>query len=54
MAVQRALNLDAQQIYELAENSFQASFLSELKKREMLAKLEKFRAKENYLTFLLR
>jgi adenosine deaminase len=54
MAVQRALDLNVQQIYELAENSFQASFLSEPKKREMLAKLEKFRARRTNLTFLPR
>ncbi|MEM3874725.1 MAG: adenosine deaminase [Candidatus Bathyarchaeia archaeon] len=43
IAVQKALGLNAQQIYELARNSFQASFLSEHEKREMLTRLEKFR-----------
>jgi adenosine deaminase len=43
MAVQKALGLNAQQVYELARNSFQASFLSENEKREMLSRLEKFR-----------
>ena len=47
MAVQKALGLSAQQIYELARNSFQASFLTENEKREMLARLEKFRAAES-------
>jgi|YelNatPaOPRAMG01_1025707.scaffolds.fasta_scaffold11605_4 adenosine deaminase len=43
MAVQKALGLNAQQIYELARNSFQASFLNENEKRKMLARVEKFR-----------
>ncbi|MEM2367559.1 MAG: hypothetical protein QXQ50_04915 [Candidatus Bathyarchaeia archaeon] len=46
IAVQRALRLDAHHIFELAKNSFQASFLSEQKKQEMLARLESFRARE--------
>ncbi|MGC8998583.1 MAG: adenosine deaminase [Candidatus Bathyarchaeia archaeon] len=43
MAVQRALGLNAQHIYELARNSFQASFLGESEKRETLAQLERFK-----------
>lgn len=45
LAVQKALGLNAHQIYTLAKNSFQASFLSASEKHDMLAKLEKY-AKE--------
>jgi adenosine deaminase len=46
LAVQKALGLDKHQIFELAKNSFQASFLGGHEKREMMAKLEKY-AKEH-------
>jgi len=46
LAIQKALGLDKHQIFELAKNSFQASFLGEHEKREMMAKLEKY-AKEH-------
>lgn len=45
IAVQKALGLNADCIFELARNSFLASFLSEQEKREMLAKLEAFRVR---------
>ncbi|MEM3090135.1 MAG: adenosine deaminase [Candidatus Bathyarchaeia archaeon] len=45
IAVQKALGLNADSIFELARNSFLASFLSEQKKREMLEKLEAFRVR---------
>ncbi|MEM3553436.1 MAG: adenosine deaminase [Candidatus Bathyarchaeia archaeon] len=45
IAVQRALSLNAHHIFELAKNSFQASFLSKQEKQKMLAKLESFRAR---------
>jgi len=43
LAIQKALNLGAKEIYKLAENSFQASFLSYSEKRKMNEKLEEFR-----------
>ncbi|MEM4713454.1 MAG: adenosine deaminase [Candidatus Bathyarchaeia archaeon] len=43
IAVQKALGLNAQQIYKLARNSFQASFLSEHEKQAMFTRLEKLK-----------
>jgi adenosine deaminase len=40
MAVQQALNLDQRDIYRLAKNSFQASFLSEKKKKQFIDELD--------------
>ncbi|MEM2911154.1 MAG: adenosine deaminase [Candidatus Bathyarchaeia archaeon] len=42
LMVQKAFNLNAQQLGELAKNSFYASFLDESKKQEMAAKVEKY------------
>jgi adenosine deaminase len=42
LAIQKALNLSAKEIYKLAENSFQASFLTYSEKRKMKEKLEEF------------
>jgi len=47
LAIQKALNLSAEEIYKLAENSFQASFLNHSEKREMERKLEEFRKSIN-------
>jgi len=41
LAVQKAFKLDRENIYELAKNSFKASFLDESEKDEMIAKLNK-------------
>lgn len=41
LAVQKALKLIKEEVYELAKNSFKASFLDEPKKEEMNAKLQK-------------
>lgn len=42
LALQKAQNLTAQDIYNLAANSFKASFLEENKKQEILKKLQQF------------
>ncbi|MEM2952913.1 MAG: adenosine deaminase [Candidatus Bathyarchaeia archaeon] len=42
LMVQKAFNLNAQQLGELAKKSFYASFLDESKKQEMAAKVEKY------------
>lgn len=43
LAVQRALNLNEQNIYVLAKNSFIASFLSKDDKKRMIARLDKYK-----------
>jgi adenosine deaminase len=45
LAVQRALNLNEEHIYELAKNSFNASFLDEDEKKRMIANLNKHKNK---------
>jgi adenosine deaminase len=44
LAVQRALNLSARNIYRLAENSFKASFMDETAKNDALEKLRSYMA----------
>jgi len=44
LAVQRALNLSARDIYRLAENSFKASFMDETAKHDALEKLRSYMA----------
>lgn len=43
LAVSKALNLTAEDIYNLAKNSFEASFLKQGKKDKMLAKLHEYK-----------
>jgi adenosine deaminase len=45
LAVQRALALSRKDIYTLARNSFQASFLEETEKKILLKKLDQYVAK---------
>lgn len=45
LAVQKALNLDQDQVYRLVRNSFQASFLDQKEKQNLLAELESFMSK---------
>ena len=45
LAVQKALNLDQNHIYRLVKNSFQASFLDQREKQNLLAELESFMSK---------
>ena len=47
LAVQEALNLSQHDVYRLARNSFQASFLANEEKRRMLDKLERFMVADN-------
>jgi adenosine deaminase len=42
LLVQKALDLDKKKIYELAKNSFKASFLDERKKEGMIRKLDEY------------
>jgi adenosine deaminase len=42
LAIAKALNLSKEDIYQLAKNSFTASFLDEKKKEEMIEKVEKY------------
>jgi adenosine deaminase len=42
LALQKSLKLDARQIYQLAENSFMASFLSSAEKERILSDLRKY------------
>jgi adenosine deaminase len=42
LAVSTALNLNKEEIFLLAKNSFNASFLDEDTKREMIEKVEEF------------
>jgi adenosine deaminase len=44
LAVTKALNLTAEDIYRLAKNSFKASFLEESKKDKMLGELHEYKA----------
>jgi adenosine deaminase len=46
LTVQRALKLDGKDIYNLAKNSFEASFLSMLEKEKMIAKLNEYVSKK--------
>ena len=43
LTVAKALNLTIEDIYNLARNSFEASFLEESKKVKMLAKIDEYR-----------
>ncbi len=42
LAVQKALKLTREEIYALARNSFESSFLSDSKKKEMVGKLDEY------------
>ena len=42
LAVQKAFNLNREDIHNLAKNSFRASFLDTPKKKEMIAKLDEY------------
>lgn len=44
LAAQKALNLDRQDIYQLAANGFQAAFIANNRKQEYLAEVERFMA----------
>jgi adenosine deaminase len=43
LAVEEALKLDREDIYRLAENSFQAAFLSQPEKQKLLDELEEYK-----------
>jgi adenosine deaminase len=45
LALQKSLNLNAKQVYQLAENSFIASFLSHAEKERSLSELKKYKLK---------
>ncbi len=47
LAVQKALNLNKKEIYILARNSFESSFLSTTKKKQMIEKLDNYIKKSN-------
>ena len=40
--IAKALDLSKKQIYQLAKNSFHASFLDEESKKEMIAKVDEY------------
>ena len=42
LAMQEAFKLDREEIYNIAKNSFEASFLETSKKEEMIAKLDEY------------
>jgi adenosine deaminase len=45
LAVQKALKLTKEEIYTLAKNSFEASFLNDSRKEQMIAELDKYMKK---------
>ncbi len=45
LAVQKALNLNKNEIYILAKNSFESSFISKSKKKKFIKKLDEFMVK---------
>jgi len=48
LAIQKALKLDKEDIYNLAKNSFVASFLDTSRKQEMIAELDEYKSRNSY------
>ena len=47
LAITNALNLIKEEVYQLAKNSFNASFLDEESKKEMIKKVDKYYQKNS-------